>query len=57
LAALPDDLHPQAVAGFFLTPQPDLVMNGEAVPVAVWLQEGGSVELVLTLAAAPTESY
>ncbi len=24
LAVLPKDLHPQSVAGFFLTPQPDL---------------------------------
>lgn len=29
LKALPEDLHPQSVAGFFLTRQPDLVLHGE----------------------------
>lgn len=57
LAALPGDLHPQAVAGFFLAPQPDLVMNGASVSVAVWLKEGGSVEPVLALATALNAAY
>lgn len=52
LAMLPKDLHPQAVAGFFLTPQPDLVINGEAVSAAEWMEAGGSVEPVLALAGA-----
>lgn len=57
LSTLPDDLHPQAVAGFFLTPQPDLVMSGEAVPPAVWLEKGGSAEPVLAMAAALAAGY
>ncbi len=28
LSVLQADLHPQSVAGFFLTPQPDLVLHG-----------------------------
>lgn len=31
LGVLRTDLHPQAVAGFFLTPQPDLVLRGRPV--------------------------
>lgn len=57
LSALPDDLHPQAVAGFFLTPQPDLVMSGEAVSPVVWLEKGGSVEPVLAMADALAAGY
>lgn len=51
LATLPKDLHPQSVAGFFLNPQPDLVINGKAVSTAAWMEAGGSVEPVLALAA------
>lgn len=57
LSALPPDLHPQAVAGFFLTPQPDLVINGVAVSAAVWLVEGGSADPVLETAHALTAGY
>lgn len=57
LGTLPDDLHPQAVAGFFLTPQPDLVINREAVTVAAWLQAGGSVQSVLAMASALAAGY
>ena len=57
LAALPNDLHPQAVAGFFLSQQPDLVLNDEAVPPAVWLEKGGSVEPVLAMANALAAGY
>lgn len=57
LAVLPDDLHPQTVAGFFRAPQPDLVLNGEAAPVAVWLEERGSVEPVLARATAANNGY
>ena len=57
LDVLPDDLHPQTVAGFFLTPQPDLVLNGEATAVAVWLEERGSVEPALALAATVNFAY
>lgn len=50
LAALPDDLHPPAIAGFFLTPQPDLVVNGNAASVTLWLEKGGSVDPVVSMA-------
>ncbi|WHP61124.1 hypothetical protein QMY03_09560 [Arthrobacter sp. KFRI-F3372] len=57
LSSLPGDLHPQAVAGFFLSPQPDLVINGEEVSVAAWLEDGGSAEPVLTIADALAAGY
>ncbi|WP_426763057.1 hypothetical protein ACP3TD_11580 [Pseudarthrobacter sp. 1G09] len=57
LAVLPNDLHPQTVAGFFRTPQPDLILNGEATAVALWLEEGGSVEPVLALATSMNNGY
>lgn len=57
LARLPEDLHPQAVAGFFLTPQPDLVINGAAVSAAAWMEAGGSVEPVLAMAGALAAGY
>jgi hypothetical protein len=50
LAGLTLDLHPQAVAGFFLSPQPDLVVNGNPVSSKEWLEHGGPVEPVLNLA-------
>lgn len=50
LAVLPEDLHPQSVAGFFTTPQPDLVLNGVAVSPREWLLGGGSVDHVVELA-------
>jgi hypothetical protein len=52
LSILPDDLHRQAVEGFFRTPMPDLVINGEGTPVAQWLEKGGAVEPVLAIARA-----
>lgn len=57
LSSLPGDLHPQAVAGFFLTPQPDLVINGETVSVAAWLEDGGSAEPILAIADALAAGY
>lgn len=51
LAALPDDLHPQTVAGFFKTRQPELTLKDGAVTVAEWLLSGGSPERVVKLAA------
>jgi len=50
--ALPEDLHPLAVQGFLLTPQPDLVFEGIPVPPLVWLRSGGSVAAVLSMAQA-----
>jgi excisionase family DNA binding protein len=43
LAALPADLHPAAVEGFFTTPDPDL---DDASP-AQWLASGGDPQRVL----------
>jgi len=57
LGALPGDLHPQAVAGFFLTPQPDLVMNGEPASAKAWLEAGGSKDIVISLAEGLAASY
>lgn len=50
LAVLPEDLHPQSVAGFFTTPQPDLMLDGAAVSPREWLLGGGSVDHVVGLA-------
>jgi hypothetical protein len=52
LAVLPADLHPQAVAGFFVTPQPDLVLDGKPVSAKDWLEQGGPVEPILQLGNA-----
>ena len=52
LDALPDDLHPLAVAGFFATPQPELDLGGRAVDATTWLLSGGRVDLVVDLAGA-----
>jgi hypothetical protein len=51
LAALPTELHPQSVAGFFLTPQPDLFLGGVPVSAKEWLEHGGPVGPVLQLAS------
>lgn len=50
--ALPQDLHPLAVQGFLLTPQPDLVLDDVPAPPLVWLRSGGSAAAVLTMAQA-----
>ena len=49
LPALPTDLHPTAVAGFLLTPQEDLTVDGQPRTVRDWLSSGGAVEPVLRL--------
>lgn len=49
LPALPTDLHPTAVAGFLLTPQEDLTIDGRPRAVRDWLSSGGAVEPVLQL--------
>lgn len=43
--ALPDDLHPAAVAGFLTTQQPDLVLDRPMTPLE-WLRAGGEVDRV-----------
>ena len=57
LAVLPDDLHPQSVAGFFLTLQPDLVLDGEPVSAKAWLEAGGSKDVVVGLAESLALGY
>ncbi|MDQ6752059.1 MAG: hypothetical protein M3017_01270 [Actinomycetota bacterium] len=57
LNVLPDGLHPQAVAGFFLTPQPDLVLNSEPVSAKVWLEAGGGKDFVISLAEGLAAGY
>jgi hypothetical protein len=42
-------LHPTAVAGFLLTPQPELHINGQPQAVKDWLLHGESVQPVLDL--------
>ena len=49
LPALPADLHPAAVAGFLLTPQHELSLDGRPRAVRDWLNSGGSVDPVLRL--------
>jgi hypothetical protein len=51
LAALPDGLHPLEVAGFMLTPDPDLIVAGQATSPREWLSGGGDVAPVCELAA------
>jgi hypothetical protein len=46
---LAQTLHPTAVAGFLLTPQPDLRINGQPHSVKDWLLHGESVQPVLDL--------
>jgi hypothetical protein len=47
--ALPQDLHPVAVAGFLRTPQPDLFHGRPMTPVE-WLRNGGDVTQAVTAA-------
>jgi len=49
LPALPLDLHPTSVAGFLLTPQPELRVDGQPKSVLDWLRSGGAVEPILRL--------
>ncbi|PQP43456.1 hypothetical protein [Mycolicibacterium austroafricanum] len=48
-ALLARELHPTSVAGFLLTPQPDLRIDGRPKSVREWLLHGESVEPVLGL--------
>lgn len=49
LRALPTDVHPLAVAGFLLTPQSELAINGRPSAVRDWLGSGAAVGPVLHL--------
>jgi hypothetical protein len=46
---LAHNLHPTAVAGFLLTPQPELLIGGQPQSVKDWLLHGESVRPVLDL--------
>ncbi|MHA7653520.1 DNA-binding protein [Mycobacterium sp. ML4] len=48
-ALLARELHPTAVSGFLMTPQPDLRIDGQPKSVREWLLHGESVEPVLGL--------
>jgi hypothetical protein len=50
LAALPADLHPLEVAGFFTTPHPELEIDGAATTPRAWLAAGGDPDPVVVLA-------
>jgi hypothetical protein len=47
--ALPVDLYPRAVAGFFVTAQPDRVLRGSPVSARGWLEAGMPVDAVVQL--------
>lgn len=51
LKALPEGLHPVAIAGFLRTPQPDLFHDRPLTPVE-WLRAGGDIEQAVAAAAA-----
>lgn len=46
---LPRGLHPAAVAGFLLSPQPELLIDGQSKSVREWLLHGQPLEPVLNL--------
>lgn len=51
LKALPEGLHPVAIAGFLRTPQPDLFHDRPMTPVE-WLRAGGDVDQAIAAAAS-----
>ncbi|MCV7286058.1 helix-turn-helix domain-containing protein [Mycolicibacterium wolinskyi] len=51
IKALPEGLHPVAIAGFLRTPQPDLVHDRPMTPVE-WLRAGGDVDQAVAAAVA-----
>lgn len=55
LKALPNGMHPVAVAGFLRTPQPDLYLERALTPVE-WLRSGGDADQVVA-AAMNTDWY
>jgi hypothetical protein len=57
LQALPVDLHPGAVAGFFLSPQPDLVLGGRPASIREWLLAGGDTGQVARMAEELDTGY
>lgn len=57
LAVLPPEAHPQSVAGFFSTPQPDLIIDGQPVSAKRWLESGGDSAPVVALASSLAAGY
>ena len=52
LPSLPEDMHPLEMVGWFTTPNPDLVMDGEAVSPRDWLHLGKNPKTLARLAAS-----
>jgi hypothetical protein len=52
VAKLAPDLHPVAVSRWLTTPNPDLLVGGEAVSPIAWLASGGPTEPVAALAGS-----
>ena len=50
LAALPSDLHPLSLAGFFATPAPELEIDDRELAPIEWLASGGDPAPVVALA-------
>lgn len=48
--ALPADLHPLSVEGFFISPKPELVADGDTLSVVDWLAAGRDPQPVVGLA-------
>jgi len=48
--ALPADLHPLSVEGFFIRPKPELVLDGDTLSVVDWLAAGQDPQPVVELA-------
>jgi hypothetical protein len=51
------DLHPGAVAGFFLSPQPDLILGDRPASIREWLLAGGDISPVVRWAEELDTGY
>jgi hypothetical protein len=49
LRALPNDVHPLAIAGFLSAPQQELVVDGRRRAIRDWLSTGGAIDPVLQI--------
>lgn len=52
LPALPADVHPVVVTSFLARPHEDLLVGAEPTSPAAWLEGGGDIDAVVTLAAS-----
>lgn len=57
LERIPTRSHPQTVSGFFLTPQPDLSLQGRPVSPKEWLEAGKDFRVVASMAAELSAGY